>query len=148
MREKKRAIIIASILSLIFILSAVWTAHQFLAKQEAASAAIYQNGTLIKIISTGHEETFRIEDGENWNEITVDKDGIHVSGASCPDKICMHTVWRGKGSLPIVCLPNHLVITAAPEETDDEFDVLTYYSQYVICNFYQIRQSTTYIGVA
>ena len=114
MSEKKRAIIIASILSLIFILSAVWTAHQFLAKQEAASAAIYQNGT------------FRIEDGENWNEITVDKDGIHVSGASCPDKICMHTVWRGKGSLPIVCLPNHLVITAAPEETDDEFDVLTY----------------------
>ena len=81
---------------------------------------------LIKIISTDHEETFRIEDGENWNEITVDKDGIHVSGASCPDKICMHTVWRGKGSLPIVCLPNHLVITAAPEETDDEFDVLTY----------------------
>ena len=103
------------------------TAHQFLAKQEAASAAIYQNGTLIKIISTDHEETFRIEDGEDWNEITVDKDGIHVSGASCPDKICMHTVWRGKGSLPIVCLPNHLVITAAPEEdTDDEFDVLTY----------------------
>ena len=89
-------------------------------------APIYQNGILIKIISTDHEETFRIEDGENWNEITVDKDGIHVSGASCPDKICMHTVWRGKGSLPIVCLPNHLVITAAPEETDDEFDVLTY----------------------
>ena len=83
MREKKRAIIIASVLSLIFILSAVWTAHQFLAKQEAASAAIYQNGTLIKIISTDHEETFRIEDGENWNEITVDKDGIHVRGASC-----------------------------------------------------------------
>ena len=77
-------------------------------------------------ISTDHEETFCIEDGENWNEITVDKDGIHVSGASCPDKICMHTVWKGKGSLPIVCLPNHLVITAAPEETDDEFDVLTY----------------------
>ena len=91
------------------------------------SAAIYQNGTLIKIISTDNEETFRIEDGEDWNEITVDKDGIHVSGASCPDKICMHTVWRGKGSLPIVCLPNHLVITAAPEEdTDYEFDVLTY----------------------
>ena len=114
MSEKKRAIIIALILSLIFILSVVWTTHQFLAKQEAASAAIY------------HEETFRIEDGEDWNEITVDKDGIHVSGASCPDKICMHTVWKGKGSLPIVCLPNHLVITAAPEDTDDEFDVLTY----------------------
>ena len=126
MSEKKRAIIIALILSLIFILSVVWTTHQFLAKQEAASAAVYQNGRLIKIISTDHEETFRIEDGEDWTEITVDKDGICVSGASCPDKICMHTVWRGKGSLPIVCLPNHLVITAAPEETDDEFDVLTY----------------------
>lgn len=71
MSEKKRAIIIALILSLIFILSAVWTAYQFLAKQESASAAIYQNGTLIKIISTDHEEIFRIEDGENWNEITL-----------------------------------------------------------------------------
>ena len=40
MREKKRAIIIASILSFIFILSAVWTAHQFLAEQEAASEAV------------------------------------------------------------------------------------------------------------
>ena len=50
-----------------------------------------------------------------------------MSGASCPDKICMHTVWERKtDSLPIVCLPNHLVITAAPEDTDDEFDVLTY----------------------
>lgn len=126
MSEKKRAIIIALILSLIFILSVVWTTHQFMSKEEASSAAIYQNGKLIKIISTDHEETFRIEDGEDWNEITVDKDGIHVSGASCPDKICMHTVWKGKGSLPIVCLPNHLVITAAPEDTDDEFDVLTY----------------------
>lgn len=127
MSEKKRAIIIALILSLIFILSVVWTTHQFMSKEEASSAAIYQNGKLIKIISTDHEETFRIEYGEDWNEITVDKDGICVSGASCPDKICMHTVWRGKGSLPIVCLPNHLVITAAPEEdTDDEFDVLTY----------------------
>ena len=129
MSEKKRAIIIALILSLIFILSVVWTTHQFMSKEEASSAAIYQNGKLIKIISTDHEETFRIEDGEDWNEITVDKDGIHVSGASCPDKICMHTVWKGKGSLPIVCLPNHLVITAAPEDTDDEFDVLTYQSQ-------------------
>ena len=55
MREKKRAIIIASILSLIFILSAVLTAHQFLTKQESASAAIYQNGKLIKIISTDCE---------------------------------------------------------------------------------------------
>lgn len=127
MREKKRAIIIASILSLIFILSAVWTAHQFLAKQEAASAAIYKNGTLIKIISTDHEETFRIEDGEDWNEITVDKDGIHVSGASCPDKICMHTVWKGKGFSSDCVSANHLVITAAPEkDTDYEFDVLTY----------------------
>ena len=32
MSEKKRAIIIALILSLIFILSVVWTTHQFLAK--------------------------------------------------------------------------------------------------------------------
>ena len=125
--EKKRAIVVASILCFIFLVSVIWTAHQFFAKPESASAAIYQNGTLIRTISTDHEETFRIEDGENWNEITVDKDGIHVSGASCPDKICMHTVWKGTGSLPIVCLPNHLVITVAPDEdTDDGFDVLTY----------------------
>ena len=125
--EKKRASIVASILCFLFVVSGGWTAYQFFAKSESASAAIYQNGTLIKTISTDHKETFRIEDGENWNEITVDKDGIHVSGASCPDKICMRTVWKGTGSLPIVCLPNHLVITAVSDaDTDDGFDVLTY----------------------
>ncbi len=127
MREKKVAIVIASVLGVIFFISVIWTAYQLLAKPEKASAAIYQNGVLIKTVSTDHEETFRIEDGENWNEITVDKDGVHVSEASCPDKICMYTVWKGSGSLPIVCLPNHLVITSAPDEdTDDGFDVLTY----------------------
>ena len=122
---KKRAIVVGVILGVIFIISIIFTAHQFLSKPDNATAAIYQNGKLIKTVSTDHEESFRIEDGENWNEITVSKDGIRVTDASCPDQICMHTVWKGSGSLPIVCLPNHLVITSMQAE-DDEFDVLTH----------------------
>lgn len=122
---KKRAIIVGVILGVIFLLSIVFTARQFLIQPESATAAIYQNGKLIRTVSTDHEESFRIEDGDNWNEITVSKDGIRVTDASCPDQICMHTVWKGSGSLPIICLPNHLVITSLQAE-DNEFDVLTH----------------------
>ena len=97
MSEKKRAIIIASILSLIFILSAVWTAHQFLAKKESASAAIYQNGTLIKIISNDHEETFRIEDGVRYHHILDTKTGYPAESGLISVTIVCEKGWLSDG---------------------------------------------------
>lgn len=50
----------------------------------------------------GRSNTVRIEDGEIW-----------VEAAECPDHTCMKMGKLYSESLPIVCLPNHLIIRFA-----------------------------------
>ncbi|MBQ8509428.1 MAG: NusG domain II-containing protein [Clostridia bacterium] len=35
---------------------------------------------------------------------------IRVSAADYPDQVCVHQGWQSTGAMPIVCLPNKLVI--------------------------------------
>lgn len=123
--QNRKAAAVGGILFLIFLVSSVLLWQQFQAEPDGTRAGVYQNGVLIKELSLDHPERFCVEDGENRNEIEVTEDGIRITNASCPDKICMHTVWTGRGSLPIVCLPNHLIITAVQSQ-DDEIDGITY----------------------
>lgn len=44
------------------------------------------------------------------NTILVEHGQIQVSAASCPDQICVHQGTISDGTVPIVCLPNHLII--------------------------------------
>ena len=77
-------------------------------------ASIYQNGKLVKEI---HLDTvtspyvFNLErkDG-GYNTIAVEQGRISVFDASCPDHVCVKTGWISDGAIPIVCLPNELVI--------------------------------------
>ena len=51
------------------------------------------------------------------------KDGkIRVSEAECPDKTCVRTGWLSSSAMPIVCLPNHLIIEF--EDENSEIDAL------------------------
>ena len=43
--------------------------------------------------------------------ITVQDGQVFVSGASCPDKLCMAQGHKSHGGETIVCLPNKLVVS-------------------------------------
>ncbi len=82
-------------------------------KKEGAKAKIYSDGELIETIdlenvSEGYEFTVYCEDGENV--IRAEQGRICVVSASCPDKVCINQGWISDGVMPIVCLPNKLVI--------------------------------------
>lgn len=53
------------------------------------------------------------------NQIQVENGKIRVSKADCPDNTCVHMGWLDS-AVPIVCLPNHLIIrfTEIPDEID------------------------------
>ena len=44
------------------------------------------------------------------NTIRVEPGRIRVEAAGCPDQVCVHQGYISHGSVPIVCLPNRLVI--------------------------------------
>lgn len=81
---------------------------------------IVQDGTVIRTVDLANapDETFRIKsaDGESYNIICIRDGTICVSEAGCPDKICVRSGKLRSESLPVVCLPNRLVIRFAEGE--------------------------------
>lgn len=88
------------------------------------TAEIYQNGELTQSISLDlvtEPYTFVIH-GENGckNEVEVRPGSIGIISASCPDKVCVNQGFVDNSLLPIVCLPNNVVIQVY-EEDEIEF---------------------------
>ena len=80
-----------------------------LARPAADTARVYSDGELIAVLDLSRDQTITVPYGEGQNVITVREGKVAVTDASCPDQICMGRGWCD-GGLPIVCLPNRLVI--------------------------------------
>ena len=80
--------------------------------KDSVVAKIYLNGECIHSIDLSvveTEYTMQIE-GILVNTITVGRGCICISDATCPDHICVRQGWIKNGIVPIVCLPNNVVI--------------------------------------
>ncbi len=77
------------------------------------TAKIYLDNKCIETIELSavvSPYSFVVEGTNGKNIISVEPGRICVSEADCPDQICVHQGWQSTGALPIVCLPNKLVI--------------------------------------
>ena len=79
-----------------------------------AVAEIYSGGELIEsidlsLVTEGYSFTVTGPDGGE-NTVLVEPGRICVSQADCPDQVCVHQGWIETGVVPVVCLPNELVI--------------------------------------
>lgn len=85
-------------------------------------AVIYQYNKEVKRIDltkvTGSYEIILTSKEGGENVIRIEKDGVSIVKASCPDHVCMKTGKIKNGVLPIICAPNHLMIKI--EEGDAE----------------------------
>lgn len=61
-------------------------------------------------LSTAEDQTLDIEYDGRINTVQIENGKIRVLSANCPDHTCVRMGWLESGALPIVCLPNHLVI--------------------------------------
>lgn len=91
-------------------------------------ADIYQDGNLLSSIPLDDVTvpySFTVT-GINGcvNEIEVRSGSIGIISADCPDKLCVHQGFISNNRLPIVCLPNRLVIQL--RESDFAADIVTY----------------------
>jgi Uncharacterized protein conserved in bacteria len=80
--------------------------------QGKAVANIYQNRKCIYSIELSKvAESYTIQiGGKVSNTVIVENGRICIVDATCPDHICIHQGWISNGMVPIVCLPNNLVI--------------------------------------
>lgn len=92
-------------------------------------ADIYQDGELLASIPLDSPDApcRFIVTGENGcsNEIEVRSGSIGVISADCPDKLCVQQGFINNTRLPIVCLPNRLVIQLR-EADFESVDIIAY----------------------
>ena len=97
----------------------------FLLRARGGSVAnVYQNGVLlysIELDGVPAPYTLTVE-GAVTNVIYVEPGRIRVGESSCPDQVCVHQGWISNGVVPVVCLPNGLVIRI--EGGTGEFDAM------------------------
>ena len=100
------------------LLSAVFMVYRF--KRENPVAYVYKNDELVRTVELKEGESFEFTVGEDehYNIVKVENGGIRVKAASCPDKICVKQGLVKNGLVPIVCLPNGLVIEIKGEKEE------------------------------
>ena len=125
---KITAVLISVILCLVFGISL--TVILFPASNGVDCVAdIYQDGELLTSIPLdGVDAPYRfIVTGENGcvNELEVRSDSIGMVSTDCPDKLCVHQGFIDRPGLPIVCLPNKLVIQLRQADSE-AVDMIAY----------------------
>ena len=85
-----------------------------LKKPESRLVEITRDGEVLYRLDlrTAEDQTFEIDYGEGGNTVEIRDHQIRVKDADCPDQTCVRSGWLDS-SLPIVCLPHHLVIRFA-----------------------------------
>ena len=74
-----------------------------------ATAAIYVDGQLAETIDLSTlQAPLQLEYA--GNTILADAVGIRITHADCPDQLCIRQGTISSGLVPLVCLPNRLVI--------------------------------------
>ena len=78
----------------------------------AERGLVYLDGVLVERFDlTGFSyRSFMVEGESGYNVIEVEDGRVRVSDADCPNGYCVRQGWVTGGAVPIVCLPNRLLI--------------------------------------
>lgn len=129
--KKKKNLIAILILALIIVLSLFSLKMINRESKTLGIVKVIKNNEVIKTIDLSKvKESYEFEvtgDNEESNTIKVENTGVSIVSASCKDKICIHTGKIKDSSLPIVCLPNKLIIKfESTKESEDNIDGKTF----------------------
>jgi hypothetical protein len=131
---KKRITVLCIIAGVILIssIAVVFIRSRFSAPVSGTKTAlIYSDGELIKKIDLNLSEdtSFLVEAKDGGSNLIQIKDhDICVAEATCPNGLCIKQGYAGKIHIPVVCLPNKLVIIVENNAggKEGEYDTITY----------------------
>ena len=101
---------------LIGLIGSVWV----LMRPHGTDVQIVQDGVVLYTfdLSTAKDQTIDIAYDGRINTVQIENGRIRMLSADCPDHTCVRMGWLRSGALPIVCLPNHLVIAFTDADSD------------------------------
>ncbi len=93
---------------------------------DSLTAAIIVDGNVVETVDLSALSGDVIR-SVNGCEITVTPDGVRMTAADCPDKLCVRTGAIRAAGESIACVPNRVVvILRSAAENNDPYDVVAY----------------------
>lgn len=131
--ENKRIFIVSAILALMLVASIVAVLVLQASRNNASIAIIYVDGEKYTEINLEASEdmtlTITASNGSH-NTIEIKNHNIRMQSAECKNNLCVNQGWAKDTLLPIVCLPNNVVITISGptnnDKEDNSYDAITY----------------------
>lgn len=115
----KKLTVLVTIVGAVFAGSGVWMLAG-MRRPADRTVQIVQDGEVLRTIDLNGAEDQRIlveAKNDTSNTIMIEDGEIWISEAGCPDQTCVKMGHLRSGNLPIVCLPNKLIVRFAdPEE--------------------------------
>lgn len=101
----------------VFIASIVGTV-MVLKPSESRLVEVVQDGEVIYTfdLATAKDQDIDVEYNGSHNVVTIRDGEVYVSSADCNDHTCVNSGTLKSESLPIVCLPNRLIIRFVSED--------------------------------
>lgn len=133
---QKHGLFLTIFLCLLLLGSVISICHIFASGTDAVSdsaplvATISRDGEILYEIPLTevrepYDLTISSPDG-GQNVIRVEHNGISMQSATCKDKLCVKTGKIQTSLLPIICLPNKVVIEVKRETQKTTYDSITY----------------------
>lgn len=122
---KKRDFIL--IFSVLLITTVTFGINYVVNMKNGNNIEIYVDNKLYKTYNIDDEEEIRIENKGEYNIVKIHDNGVEITQASCPDKVCVHAGFIKKPSQSIVCLPNkvHIKISTKNHVNENEEDIIS-----------------------
>lgn len=106
-KHKKEVIMIVTILVISFLLLIV---NRLIFSKPARYLEITVDGNLYETLDLDQDTEILVKGYQGGtNRIVIQNGKVHVSDASCPDKICIHQGTIEQTGESIVCLPNRMI---------------------------------------
>lgn len=117
---KKNLKLICIFITAAIICFAIWQIRKN--SSDGGTVVIEQNGKVVyqtefKSVTDTIEYKIASDNG-GYNVVNITADGVEVTDADCPDKICVKQGKINNSAVPVVCLPHKLVVYIKDAESD------------------------------